>query len=494
MKRFLLFAFFAITVNFLQAQLEEDFTPEPTGWVLANGAKFQTLNGNNVVLTAGAGDNDPSRIGTPAVNKTSNTVKVCLDIWAYDPNMSGPISFPCATYMDVLFSKSTVTDTKKADDAGNLYARVDSTELTSGGKVCVTFTFPSDVTATDFKVFLSFHGSCGTGGYKYVIDNVKISGVDEVCSGNACPPTALDDAFNRGNKNELTFNAVLYGSNSNVTYPAVPAGYAFDATGTDNDQNDDFTHLQWSVATQPVNGLVVINPDKTITITRNSTAVTSITFTYNLCDDGADNIAGNSDDLCDAATVTVNWPVNSTLPVSLINFNANRNGSTVNLQWTTTFESNNAGFKIQRSTGNGAWETSGYIATKTQDGNSGTPITYQYTETNTAAGFTWYRLVQIDKDNTPTITISRGVRGLAESARVSVYPNPGTSGNMNVLFGSSANRDIAIVDLSGKIAKNWSNYHNDNLMITGLNAGIYMLVITNKATNERQTQKIVIVK
>jgi hypothetical protein len=495
MKRFLLLAFFAITVNFLQAQLEEDFNPTPTGWILANGAGFSNLNSNAIVLTPGAGSNDPSMIGTPAVNRTSNTVKVCLDIWAYTPNLNQQIAFPCTTYMDVLFVKSSVTDTKDAEKAANIFARVDNYQLApSGGNTCVTFTFPDGVTDANFKVFLSFHGDCGTGGYKYVIDNVKISGVDEVCSGNSCPPTALDDAFNRIIPAETSFTAVLYGKNTTSSFPAVPSNYAVDTTGTDNDQNDDFTHLTWSIITQPVNGSVVVNADKSVTISRLSTSVTSLTFTYSLCDDGADNIAGNSDDLCDSATVLVSWPAASTLPVSLINFSANRSGTNVTLQWTTTFESNNAGFKIQRSTGNSAWETAGYVATKAQDGNSSTPITYQYKETNTAAGFTWYRLVQIDKDNTPAISVSRGVRGLDESARISVYPNPGTTNNMNVLFGSSASRDIAIADLNGKIVRNWNNYHNDNLSISGLNAGVYMLLVTNKSTNERQTHKIVIVK
>jgi hypothetical protein len=492
MKSFLLIALFGMTVFFLQAQIEEGFIPAPEGWVISQGAQFV----NGIILTPGVGGYNPANIGTPAVTKTSNTVKVCFDIWATDAYGNGTNiePFPCATYADILFVKSTVTDSRAAELPENIYARQDNYLLpANGGTTCFTFTFPAVVTASGFKVFVSFHADCIQGGIKYIFDNLRISGVALICGGTNCPPVALNDVINRSDKNELSFNGLLYGSND--SFPPAPSGYAVDVTGTDNDANDKYSDLQWLSLTQPVNGNVIVNADGTFTIWRISTAVTQLVFTYRLMDDGPDNdISTVGDNMYNDATVTVNWPAGAALPASLINFNATRNGSNVNLQWTTTFESNNAGFQIQRSPGNGVWENNGYVASKAPGGVSNMPVTYQFKETNMAAGFTWYRLVQIDNDNTSMISVSRGVRGMEESARISIYPNPGASGNMNVLFGSSAIRDISIADLSGRIVKTWNNYRSDNLMISGIKAGVYLLLVTNKVINERQAHKIVIIK
>jgi len=493
MKRFLLFALFATVANFVHAQLSEDFDPAPTGWTLSTGAKFGTINSNGVITTPGVGGNNPADIGTPTVNKTSNTVKVCFDILAYDGGLNTIQTFPQQTYANVLFVNSAVSTASDAENIANQYAHIDSF-LLSGGTNCFTFTFPSSVTATNFKVFISFYSPLNQNGIKYVIDNMSISGVSLICGGTNCPPVALNDLFARGNKAETSFNGVLFGGNSAYT---IPSGYAVDLGGTDNDANDGYADLQWSLVSGPVPaiGSVTVNTDGTFSVTRTSTAVTQITFTYMLTDDGPDNsFATTTDNMTTTATVTINWPAASTLPVSLINFTANRSGSTVTLQWTTNMESNNTGFEIQRSIGNSAYEKVGFVATNASGGNSSTPLFYQFKEQNNAAGTSWYRLVQIDKDGTPTISVAKGVHGIDESARITVYPNPGTSGNTNVLFGSSATRDIIISDLSGKIVKHWSNYHDDNMAITGLDAGIYMLVVINKATTEKQTQKVVIIK
>ncbi|OQP65341.1 hypothetical protein A3860_16880 [Niastella vici] len=490
MKRFLLFALFVAVTSIAQAQLEEDFDPEPTGWILDKGAKITPLNGNAIVLTSGAGDNVPSIIGTPSVNKTSNKVKVCLDIWAYETNMNYQIPFPCnPTYMDVLFVYSSVSTFQDAKDPANVIARIDNYVLAqNGGSNCFTFDFPAAVTASDFKVVLSFHADCGQGGFKYVIDNVSISGVALICGGSNCPPVALNDQFNRSNLAETSFSGALFGSNLDY-----PSGFTVDATGTDNDENDNYNNLQWSVLTQPANGTVTVNSDGTFTITRNSISVTQLIFTYRLSDNGPDNsFATTADNMYDDATVTVNWPPAAPLPVSLVNYTGSRSGNNVTLQWTTTFESNNTGFEIQRSIGNSAYEKVGFVATKADNGNSSTQLAYQFREENLARGNSWYRLVQIDKDGTRTVMPVKGVRGLEELSKVTVYPNPGKSGNMNVLFGSSAIRDIIITDMGGRILKQWNNYHDDNMVIGGLRTGMYMLIITNKATTERLAQKIVV--
>lgn len=489
MKRCLLFVFFIVAAIATQAQLEEDFSPSPSGWVLSSGASFGTVNSNGVIVTPGVGGNNPADIGTPAVNKTSNTVKVCFDIWAYDANLNNQTAFPCATYADILFVNSAVTTAKDAEKPENIYARQDNYLLpTNGGTTCFTFTFPAAVTASNFKVFISFHAGCTQSGTKYVFDNLSISGVTLICGGTNCPPVALDDVFNRGNAAETSFNGALYGSN--LSYPS---GYTVDATGTDNDQNDAYADLQWLVLTQPVNGSVIVNSNGTFTVTRNSTSITQLTFTYRLTDDGPDNnFTTTADNMFDDATVTINWPAGSTLPVSLVNFNGSRNGSYVNLQWTTNIESNNTGFEIQRSTDGGAYEKVGFVPTKATNGIGGITLNYQFQDANTAKGNSWYRIVQIDIDGTRTITPARGVRGMEELSTMTVYPNPGRSGNMNVLFGSSATRNIVITDMQGKVMKQWNNYRNDNMVIDGLHAGVYMLVVVNKSTNERLVNKIVV--
>jgi hypothetical protein len=493
MKRFLLFSALLFAVSALKAQIEEDFLPPPTGWVLSQGASFGTVSGNGVVVTPGVGGNNPARIGTPAVNKTSNTVKVCLDVTAYNSNLNAPQPFPCNSYVDVLFVKSTVTDAKDADKTQNLLARVDNHLLpANGGQTCFQFTFPAGVTDPNFKVFLNFHGECNQGGLKYVIDNIIISGVDDVCS-DGCPPTALDDNFVRGNVNETSFSLALYGSNLN--FPAPPAGYVIDATGTDGDPNDGYTHLQWTVLTQPVKGTVTINADGTATVTRNGIGVAQLTFTYRVCDDGNDNnFATTADNLCDDATVTVNFPTGAPLPVSIINFSGNRSGSNVALKWTTTFENNNKGFEIQRSIGGAEYKTVGFVNTKGDNGNSQINLNYEFKEVNNTTAMSFYRLVQLDKDGNYKIFTTRAVRGLQQEDKMILFPNPSSNGTVSVSFGTNAEREIVLSDMGGKIVKRWNSYKDDNLSITDLRSGMYMIMVTDKETNKRTVEKIVITK
>jgi hypothetical protein len=493
MKRFLLFSTLVLCAAITHAQFEEDFSPEPVGWTLSNGAQFGTVSNNGVVITPSGGGGNPGVIGTPAVTKTSNTFKVCLDFAAYKPNLNSTTTLNCITYMDVLFVKSTVTTSNGAQDPANIIARLNNYELpTSTGNFCFTFTFPVEVTDPTFKVFLSFHAPCNQDA-KYVIDNVNISGVDDVCSGNSCPPSASNDQFTRINPSELSFAGVLYGSNLN--YP-VQAGYAVDAGGTDNDQNDTHDHLRWEAVTQPVNGSVVVFNDGTFSVTRNNASITQLTFTYRICDDGADNnFALTTDNLCDEATVTINFPAGSSLPASFSNYGASRNGSTVTVKWTTTFESNNKGFEIQRSIGNaGAFQTVGFVATKAANGNSTTPVNYEYKEQNAENALTWYRLVQVDLDGTRKIYSAKAVRGLENNDKILLYPNPSTTGQVNVLFGSSAEREILVSDAGGKIVKRMAGYKSDNLTLSGLQPGMYVLQVTDAVSNKRSIEKIIVTK
>lgn len=490
MKRILLFSMLLLIATAMEAQLEEDFSPSPVGWVLDQGAQFTTVNGNAVVVTPAGGGNNHAVIGTPAVSKTSNTVEVCFDITPYNANLNSQVSFPCNTYMDVLFVKSTVTTSNDAILPANIYARVDNFLLgTNGGAHCFTFNFPANVVASDFKVFLSFHAACVQSGIKLVVDNVKISGVDEVCPGATCAPTALDDLFTITSVNGLSFDAVLYGSN--ISYPA-PGSKAVDLGGTDNDPNDTYAHLKWTLVTPPVDGSVVVNADGTCTISRNTNLVVQLSFVYRLCDDGADNDFNTpGDNLCDDATVTVYF-VGVKVPILLAGFSATRRDALITIKWTTATESNNSRFELQRSAGGAAFQTIATIASKATNGNSDLPLNYEYSESSTTKQVIAYRLVQIDKDGTKTIYATRMVKGMAVASAMVVTPNPAPSGRFTIIFDDVQSRDIVITDLSGKKVQQWNSYSQSNLPVNGLHAGMYIIQVTTKASSERLVQKLMV--
>lgn len=495
MKKALLFSVVMLCACLTFAQLQENFDPAPSGWILSQGANFETIGTNGGVLTPGVGGNNPAQIGTPSVAKTSNTFEVCFGVWAYTSNLNSQIPFPCNTYVDVLFVKSTVTSAADANAPENIIARVDNHLLpTAGGNTCFSFTFPAGVTDASFKVFLSFHAPCGQGGVKYVIDNVNISGVDLICGGANCPPGASDDNFNRV-QGELSFNAVLYGSPLDVSFPAVPAGFAVDATGTDGDQNDDYTHLRWTIVTPPANGTVTISPTGTATITRNSTTVTKVTFTYILCDDGPDDdFNTTADNMCSApATVTANWPA-STLPVTIASFNATRSKTGVTLKWETATEANNTGFEILRNMDNGGYQKIGFVATRASGGSSNTKLNYEFNDANLSKGVTLYRLRQVDMDGNSQMSEVRSVRGDGTASSITVYPTPSTTGNVTVSVSGLQSFKMNLMDMTGRTIKSVNSNGTNDIRLTNLQSGLYLVKIIDLKTGEQSSEKIVVSK
>lgn len=492
MKRVLLTSVAMLCAFLSFSQLQEDFDPTPTGWILSQGAGIQNVNGNGAVLTPGVGGNNPAQIGTPAVSKTSNSFEVCFVIHAYTSNLATQINFPCNTYADVLFVKSTVTSANEANAPENIIARVDNYLLpTAGGNTCFSFTFPPEVTDASFKVFLSFHADCNQGGIKYVIDNMNISGVNLVCGGTNCPPGASNDVFNRP-MNEMAFNAILYGMPLDISFPQ-PSGFTTDPNGTDGDQNDDFNHLRWTILAQPLNGTVTVNADGTASITRANNSVTQLTFTYILCDDGPDNdINTTADNMCSApATVTVNWPAN-TMPVSLNYFTAVKNRSSVTLKWETASESSNTGFEILKDADNTGFKKIAFVETRAHGGNSDSKLYYEFTDANMSKGTTMYRLRQIDIDGKATLSYIKSVKGDGASYSVTIYPTPSVTGDVSVSVTGIQKFDMYLLDMNGRIVKEYRQPSTDYVKFNNLQSGMYVVKIVDIKTGEQTSEKIMV--
>lgn len=86
----------------------------------------------------------------------------------------------------------------------------------------------------------------------------------------------------------------------------------------------------------------------------------------------------------------------------------------------------------------------------------------------------------------------RPVQGLGELLKVTVYPNPSIDGAVNVVFDNTERRTIVLSDISGRAVKNWNGFSENNLRITNLQPGTYMLRVVSEVGGDVQHQKIII--
>jgi len=115
----------------------------------------------------------------------------------------------------------------------------------------------------------------------------------------------------------------------------------------------------------------------------------------------------------------------SALPVELISFTGQLNGSGIVLNWETATEVNNYGFEVERrAEGSSAWAKVGFVSGA---GTSNSSKNYIYQDVNLAPGVYVYRIKQIDNDGTFKYSASTQVDA-GISARVfqlfNNYPNP----------------------------------------------------------------------
>jgi hypothetical protein len=134
---------------------------------------------------------------------------------------------------------------------------------------------------------------------------------------------------------------------------------------------------------------------------------------------------------CKGRGIAVLTVTNSIVPVELVSFSESINGNAVNLNWSTSTETNNSGFSIERkqiyssqsTVNNKEWNERGFI---TGHGTTTETQSYSFIDENLSGGKYVYRLKQIDFDG--TFEYSKEVEvvvNVPEKFELSQnYPNP----------------------------------------------------------------------
>lgn len=190
------------------------------------------------------------------------------------------------------------------------------------------------------------------------------------------------------------------------------------------------------------------------------------------------------------------------LPVELSTFTSNVTGNDVNLSWSTSTETNNSGFDIERRISNSTWNKVGFVE---GSGNSITPVSYSFTERNLNSGTYSYRLKQIDfNGNFEYFNLSNEVN-IGTPVEFSLnqnYPNPfNPSTKIEFALPKDGFVSLAIFDNSGRevsrlVNENRSSgYYAVSFNGSGLSSGIYFYRLEVKGSdNFVQVRKMVLVK
>jgi hypothetical protein len=214
------------------------------------------------------------------------------------------------------------------------------------------------------------------------------------------------------------------------------------------------------------------------------------------------NAANAPAGVIDGIYLDVSWN-NNVLPVELSSFVSVINGNNVTLNWSTSTETNNSGFDIERSAVNGSWSK---IGTVSGNGTSTTPHSYSFTNRAVATGKYNYRLKQTDFNGNFTYhNLGNEVNiGVPEKYDLSQnYPNPfNPSTKINYDLPTDGKVSIKLFDMSGKEVASLVNevktagYHTVNFNASNLSSGVYFYRISVEANgnNFTATKKMMLVK
>jgi len=130
-----------------------------------------------------------------------------------------------------------------------------------------------------------------------------------------------------------------------------------------------------------------------------------------------DGSSGTTSGRIDNISITVYYTDPSLLPVSLVNFSAKKNNSSINITWTTDDESGISNYEVQRSSDGRNFSNIQSV----QSRNTVTRTSYAATDSKPLNGIGYYRLKMVEVDGSATFSKIATVQ-FATGNLITIYP------------------------------------------------------------------------
>jgi len=184
----------------------------------------------------------------------------------------------------------------------------------------------------------------------------------------------------------------------------------------------------------------------------------------------------------------------TTLPIVLTGFSAVLNSNnTVALDWNTQDEVNFSHFIIERSADGETWVEIGTVEAK---GNSEVETAYTYVDEQPLSGNNFYRLTEVNLDNSYVYSQVVVVRMTTTLAQISVFPNPATS-YVNVSLGGNTPSVVTVLLTSAagqRLAEKQATGGDGTVMtfpVGNLASGLYIITVIS-ADGSRESSTVLI--
>ncbi|MBJ6119839.1 T9SS type A sorting domain-containing protein [Pontibacter sp. BT310] len=148
---------------------------------------------------------------------------------------------------------------------------------------------------------------------------------------------------------------------------------------------------------------------------------------------------------------SLNCGIITPLPVELTSFKGKVTESGINLEWETASEINNSHFDVERSRNGKTYET---IAIVKGRGTTSVASNYSFTDKLPQKGLNYYRLKQVDFDNTTSYSNTIAVTwDASETIEIALVPNPCLNGDCNIAISNAANLEtlVQLKDMTGRV-------------------------------------------
>ncbi|MFT3825272.1 MAG: lamin tail domain-containing protein [Chitinophagaceae bacterium] len=194
-----------------------------------------------------------------------------------------------------------------------------------------------------------------------------------------------------------------------------------------------------------------------------------------------------------ASTMSDHYPIftryafdASILPITLTDFTAVKQNSTVKVSWKSSEEINSDAYVVERSHDGITFTSIGTVAAK------GVPADYSLIDKSPLTGNNFYRLKMVDKDG--AFKYSKVVKvNFALQLAIHINPNPATT-RVNISVENTKDPvTIQVIDVNGRLVKQVAktqNLQNIQVSVQGLTKGFYTVKVIS--STEVVTQKLLV--